>query len=261
MWVYTIGRYSRPIRLYEYQCTRSADHPRRFLTGFTGYLHTDGYDVYKKLPDNITLAGCWSHARRPYTDVIKILPKEAQKSCNTPAHIGRDFCNDLFAIERDLKDATPEERHTVRNVRSRKVLDEYRAWLDEMVLKVNKSGKLGEAIRYSINQWEYLTCFLRDGRLEIDNNRAERTVKPFVIGRKNWMFACSPEGAKSSAIVYSIVETAKENGLDPLAYLTYLFERLPNIGLKDEEAIKNLLPWAEQVQTKCRAGGAAPKTT
>jgi transposase len=260
MWVYASGRYSHPIRLYEYQRTRSAEHPRKFLTGFVGYLHADGYEVYKKLPDNITLAGCWSHARRPYADVIKVLPKEAQKSCNTPAHAGRNFCNQLFDIERDLKDATPEERHDVRNVRSREVLDKYRAWLDDMVLKVTQSSKLGEAIRYSINQWEYLTCFLKDGRLEIDNNRAERTVKPFVIGRKNWMFAVTPEGAKASAIVYSIVETAKENGLDPLSYLTLLFEQLPNIDLKDDKAIKNLMPWAEQVQMKCHAKGTTPHT-
>ena len=260
MWVYTSGRYSYPIRLYEYQCTRAAEHPRNFLTGFVGYLHTDGYEVYKKLPDGIIPSGCWSHARRYYTDVIKLLPKEAQKSCNTPAHIGRKFCNDLFDIERELKDATPEERHAIRNVRSRELLDKYKAWLDEKLLNVTKTSKLGEAIRYSINQWEALTCFLKDGCLEIDNNRAERTVKPFVIGRKNWLFACSPEGAKSSAIVYSIVETAKENGLDPYLYLILLFEQLPNIDTSDETAVKQLLPWVEAVQTKCRAGGATPQT-
>ncbi len=261
MWVYTSGRYSYPIRLYEYQSTRGAEHPCNFLTGFAGYLHVDGYGVYKLLPDTITLAGCWAHARRHFTDVISVLPKEAQKSCKTPAHIGRNFCNDLFDIERALRDKTPEERYVARQEHSRKVLDKYWEWLNVMVLNVTPSSKLGEAIRYSINQWEALTCFMKDGRLEIDNNRAERTVKPFVIGRKNWLFACSPEGAKSSAIVYSIVETAKENGLDPSAYLTLLFEQMPNIDLKDDEAIRRLLPWAESIQSRCLAGGAATKTT
>ncbi len=260
MWVYTSGRYSYPIRLYEYQCTRAAEHPCNFLTGFAGYLHVDGYGAYKLLPDTITLAGCWAHARRHFTDVISVLPKEAQKSCNTPAHIGRNFCNDLFDIERALKDKTPEERYVARHEHSRKVLDKYWEWLNVMVLNVTASSKLGEAIRYSINQWESLTSFMQDGRLEIDNNRAERTVKPFVIGRKNWLFACSEGGAKSSAIVYSIVETAKDNGLDPFAYLIHLFEQLPNMDLKDDAAIKRLLPWDETIQSKCRAGGAATKS-
>ena len=176
MWLYSSGRYSHPIRLYEYQMTRSGEHPRKFLAGFAGYLHVDAYSAYRTLP-GVRLSGCWSHARRKYTDIIKILPSALQKNGNTPAHVGRNFCNKLFDIERDLKDATPEERYVARQLRSSKVLGEYRAWLDNMVLETTREGKLKEAIRYSINQWEDLIRFLDDGRLEIDNNRAERAIK------------------------------------------------------------------------------------
>ena len=259
MWLYASGRYFHPIRLYDYRRTHAAHNALEFLAGFAGYLHVDGNAVYKKLP-GIVPSGCWSHARRKYADIIKTLPAEAQKRCSTPAHIGRKYCNDLFDIERDLKDATPEERHAARQLRSRPVLDAYREWLDKMVIETTSQNKLGEAIRYSINQWEDLIRFMEDGRLELDNNRAERAIKPFVMGRKAWMFANTPTGAKASAKVYSIVETAKENALDPFTYLIYLFEQLPNIDIADEEAVKNLLPWAEQVQAKCRAKGASPKT-
>jgi transposase len=252
MWLYASGRYFHPIRLYDYRRTHAAHNPLEFLAGFAGYLHVDGNTIYKKLP-GIVPAGCWAHARRKYTDIIKTLPPEAQKRCSTPAHIGRKYCNDLFDIERDLKDATPEERHAARQVRSRAVLDAYREWLDKMVIETTSQNKLGEAIRYSINQWEDLIRFLEDGRLEIDNNRAERAIKPFVMGRKAWMFANTPGGARASAITYSIAETAKENGLDPLVYLVYLFEQLPNIDIEDELAIAELLPWSDLIQSSCKA--------
>lgn len=259
MWLYASGRYFHPIRLYDYRRTHAAHNPLEFLAGFAGYLHVDGIAVYKKLP-GIKPAGCWAHARRKYADIIKILPPAFQKNGNTPAHAGRNFCNKLFDIERDLKDATPNERHAGRQLRSRKVLDEYRAWLDKMVIETTNQNKLGEAVRYSINQWEDLIRFLDDGRLEIDNNRAERSIRPFVTGRKNWIFANTPTGAKASAIVYSIVETAKENDLDPLKYLTHLFEQLPNTDLEDKEAIKALLPWTDAIQNECRAKATMPKT-
>jgi hypothetical protein len=250
MWLYRSGRDGPPICLYEYQQTRAGEHPRRFLEKFTGYLHVDGYAGYNGLP-SVTLVGCWSHARRKYTDIIKVLPPELHKGGNTPAHVGRSFCNRLFAIERDLKDASAEERFAARQLRSRGVLDEYRVWLDAMAGRVLNTGKLADAINYSRNQWSHLVGFLADGRLEIDNNRAERSIKPFVLGRKNWLFANSVKGAKASATVYSIVETAKENGLNPMSYLTYLFEQLPNIDVTDEAALDLLLPWAQPVQAKC----------
>ena len=182
MWLYRSGRDGPPICLYDYQQTRAGEHPRTFLAKFKGFLHADGYAGYNGL-SWVSLIGCWAHARRKFNDVIKLLPPELQKSGNTSAHIGRNFCNRLFAIERDLKDVSAEERFAGRQLRSRKVLDEYRAWLDVTANQVLRAGKLSEAVHYSLNQWPRLLGFLADGRLEIDNNRAERSIKPFVMGR------------------------------------------------------------------------------
>jgi hypothetical protein len=167
-----------------------------------------------------------------------------QNNAETAAQQGLGFCNQLFAIERELKDATPEQRYTIRLERSRPVLDAYLAWLHQQRPRTLPKSKLGEAIAYSLNQWDKLTGFLKDNRLEIDNNRSERAIKPFVIGRKNWLFANTPRGVKASAIIYSVIETAKENGLNPFKYLMYLFEQLPQLSdPKDPEALDKLLPW------------------
>jgi len=251
MWLYRSGRDGPAIVLFDYQTTRAGTHPRAFLKGFRGFLHVDGYAGYEGLT-GVTLVGCWSHARRKFMDAINVLPAPERKKGATAAHKGLDFCNRLFEIERDLRDVTPEERLAGRKQRSTKVLSEFRAWLDPMSVSVLPKFKLGEAITYCLNQWSKLNAFLQDGRLELDNNRSERAIKPFVIGRKNWLFANSPKGASASATIYSLVETAKENGLNPLTYLTYLFERLPNINLKNPEAVDALLPWSEAVQALCR---------
>lgn len=166
---------------------------------------------------------------------------------------GLGFCNQLFAIERELKDAIPEQRYTIRLERSRPVLDAYLAWLHQQRPRKLPKSKLGEAIAYSMNQCDKLTGFLKDGRLEIDNNRSERAIKPFIIGRKNWLFANTPRGAKASAIIYSVIETAKENGLNPFKYLMYLFEQLPQLSdPKDPEALDKLLPWSTSLPLTCR---------
>jgi len=251
MWLYRSGRDGPPIVLFEYQPTRAAEHPRQFLKGFSGYLHVDGYAAYEGLP-GVRLSGCWSHARRKFVEAVNVLPAPARKAGGTPAHAGLAFCDALFKIERDLHDVTPEERLAGRNVRSRAELDKMRVWLDDMEAKVLPKSALGTAVTYCRNQWSKLLTFLLDGRLEIDNNRSERAIKPFVIGRKNWLFANTARGAQSSAVIYSLVETAKENGLVPFPYLTYLFEQLPNINLKDPNALDLLLPWAEPIQAKFR---------
>jgi transposase len=194
----------------------------------------------------------WAHARRKFTEAITVLPTPERKKGGTAAHKGLDFCNQLFKIERDLHELTPEERLAGRKLRSIPVLSKFRVWLDELSVAALPKSKLGEAITYCLNQWRKLNAFLLDGRLELDNNRSERAIKPFVIGRKNWLFANTPRGARSSATIYSLVETAKENGLNPLTYLTYLFEQLPNINRKDPEAIDALLPWSMAIQTHCR---------
>lgn len=251
MWLYRSGREGPPIVLYDYQQTREGEHPRRFLRGFCGFLHVDGYVGYEGLA-GVTLCGCWAHARRKFVEALNVLPEPVRKKGETLAHAGLHLCDKLFAIERDLREATPEERFAQRHLRSQRVLEDLRVWLDEQADTVLPKSVLGGALSYCRHQWPKLTTFLMDGRLELDNNRSERSIKPFVIGRKNWLFANTARGARSSAILYSMVETAKENGLSPFAYLTHLFEQLPNINLKDPAALDLLLPWSETVQAKCR---------
>jgi transposase len=152
-----------------------------------------------------------------------------------------------------LKEATPEDRYTQRQERSRPVLEGYLAWLRQQRSRTLPKSLLGQAITYNLNQWDKLSEFLSDGRLEIDNNRSERAIKPFVIGRKNWLFANTPRGARASSTIYSVIETAKENGLNPLQYLTYLFEQLPQLSnQQDPEALDRLLPWSPLLPLTCR---------
>jgi transposase len=249
IWLYRSGREDVPIVLYDYQQTRAGKHPQRFLEGFQGYLHVDGYPGYNKISD-VTLVGCWAHARRNFTEALKALPKSAATS-SVKAKEGLAFCNKLFEIERNLKDVTPEKRYEKRLERSQPVLDAFSAWLREQTPRVLPKSALGKAIKYCRNQWERLETFLKDGRLEIDNNRAERSIKPFVIGRKNWLFSNTAKGARSSAIIYSIVETAKENGLNPFHYLSYLFEELPNMDTTDKEKLAQYLPWSASLPQEC----------
>ena len=251
MWLYRSGRYGPPIVLYEYQKTRAGEHPKRFLDGFAGHLHADGYAGYNDI-ENTTLVGCWAHARRKFCDALATLPKESQSDPELLANIALKYISELYHIEKELKDASPEHRKEVRNTRSKTTLDDFKGWLDrESTLALPKTT-LGKAIIYCRNQWSKLIAFLADGRLEIDNNRAERSIKPFVIGRKNWLFSITPRGAKTSAIIYSIVETAKENGLDPFAYLEHVFERIRNIDSSDNITIDSLLPWSDDVQASLK---------
>lgn len=250
MWLYRTGRDGPPIILYDYQTTRSGKHPAKFLKGFKGYLHTDGYGGYNDLP-NITPVGCWAHARRKFDEALKALPA-SQKNTPTVAGEGLDFCNKLFAIERELQDVTSEERYQKRIEHSRPVLDAFRDWLKYQTPRVLPKSALGQAIQYCRNQWDKLEGFMKDGRLEIDNNRSERSIKPFVIGRKNWLFTNTAKGAASSAVIYSVVETAKENGLNPFEYLKFLFEKMPNMDLDDKLAFDEILPWSTTLPEVCK---------
>jgi len=250
LWLYRTGRESPAMVLYDYQTTRASKHPRQFLSGFNGYLHVDGYAGYNGLP-NITLVGCWAHARRKFDEALKALPA-GQRNAPVAAKEGLEFCNQLFAIEREMYEATPEERYKIRLERSRPVMEAFLAWLKQQSPRVLPKSAFGQAISYCRNQWDKLEAFLKDGRLELDNNRSERSIKPFVIGRKNWLFANTPRGAKASATIYSIVETAKENGLNPFNYLQYLFEKLPSLDIMDQNAIDELLPWSSALPTECR---------
>jgi transposase len=250
MWLYRTGNEGPAIILYDYQKTRGKEHPCKFLSGFKGYLHVDGYAGYNGL-SNVTLVGCWAHARRKFDEALKALPA-SKKSASVTAREGLGFCNQLFAIERELKDSNREERYTIRLERSQPVLEAFSTWLHTQKASVLPKSALGQAIQYCLNQWDKLVGFLKDGRLEIDNNRSERSIKPFVIGRKNWLFSNTPRGARASSIIYSMIETAKENGLNPFSYLTYLFEKLPNMDIQDKEALDRLMPWSPTIPLVCR---------
>lgn len=251
MWLYRSGQDGPPIVLYDYQETRSQAHPIEFLNGFTGFLHADGYAGYNQIP-NVTIASCWSHARRGFDEAIKSLPK-SERGAPTKAREGLNFCNQLFKIEQGLKDATPAERYEQRLNQSRPVLDAFSVWLDTEKENLLPKSLLGKAVNYCVNRWPKLLTFLEDGHLEIDNNRAERSIKRFVMGRKSWLFSNTPRGAKASAVCYSIVETAKENGLNPFSYLTYLFEQMPNVDIGQPDILASLLPWSESLPDHVRS--------
>lgn len=240
MWLYrTGGDATMPIVLYDYQPDRKAKRPLDFLQGFSGYLHTDGYAGYHSLPDNITVVGCWAHARRKFDEALKAVPEKDR--AGSGSHRAKRYCDRLFDIERQLAQCTAAERIQKRQELAKPVLDEFLSYL-QSAKAAPKSG-FGRAVHYTIEQWKYLERYLLDGRLEISNNRAERSIKPFVIGRKNFLFANTPRGAKASAIIYSLVETAKENGLNPYSYLTYIFKNAPNWDIHhDSDALNCLLP-------------------
>lgn len=250
IWLYATGKYSRPIFLYEYQSSRSGKHPKAFLKGFKGHIQVDGFAGYNDV-DDVSIMGCFAHARRGFVDALKALPKDADTS-KTIAMEGRDYCNKLFLIERQFVDLTASERYLKRLELSKPVLEAFLAWLEEYKPKVLPKSNLGKAINYCLNQWSKLITFLENGEIELSNNRAERAIKPFVIGRKNWLFSKTPHGAQSSAIIYSIVETAKASHLNPFYYLEYLFETLPNIDINDPIKVDQLLPWSDQLPEYCR---------
>ena len=240
MWLYrTGGDTDKPIVLYEYQPGRGAKHPKEFLSGYKGYLHTDGYQGYHSLPEDITVVGCWAHARRKFDEAVKSLPKGKVKGSS--ASQGLTYCNLLFGIEQEIASMTAEERRKERLEQAKPVLDAMLAWANSRTAAPKSA--LGKAFHYLKEQWPYLTNYLKDGRLEISNNRAERSIKPFVIDRKNFLFANTPKGATGSAIMFSLIQTAIENSLDPYKYLTWLLKTANNADLTDSEIVKKLLPW------------------
>ena len=205
-WLYRTGRCSKyPIVIYEYQETREQDHPIRFLKGFKGFVHTDGYQAYHNLQSDITVVGCWAHARRYWEKLYKTLPEDKRDGSN--AERGLVYCNLMFALEDEFYDLAPEERLIKRLEYSKPVSDEFFDWVSS--LSALPKSLLGDAVHYAISQRKYLENIYLDGRLEISNNASERAIKPFVQGRKQWLFSCTPNGATSSSIFYTIIETAK----------------------------------------------------
>ena len=248
MWLYrTSGCTKQAIVLYEYQPTRKAEHAEYFLQGFSGWLHADGYQGYHRLPGNIRVVGCWAHARRKFDEALQTLPKEMQK--DSPAAIGECYCSRLFKLEQAFAELTPEERYEKRLEQEKPVLDAFLAWANTRTAAPKSA--LGKALTYLKEQWPYLVNYLRDGRLEISNNRAERSIKPFVIDRKNFLFANTPKGATGSAVIFSMIQTALENQLDPYRYLTWLLQTACGLDMADPAVIQKLLPW--QAPDICKA--------
>ena len=241
MWLYrTSGCTEQAIVLYEYQSTRKAEHAENFLKGFSGWLHADGYQGYHRLPENIRVVGCWAHARRKFNEALQTLPKEQQK--DSPAAIGECYCSRLFKLEEAFAELTPEERYEKRLEQEKPVLDALLSWANEMQAKTAPKSAMGRAIHYLLEQWPYLVRYLEDGRLELSNNRAERSIKPFVMGRKNWLFANTPGGAQASSVIYSLIETAKENGLDPYRYLLWVLRNAPALSQTNTGWAEQLMP-------------------
>lgn len=253
MWVY-ISVIEEKIILFEYTRTRAREHPENFLKGFNGFIHVDGYAAYEKLL-GVILIGCVAHARRKFVEAIRVLPKK-QRTSEVAAVIGFKYCNKLFKIENKIIEKLDEEFgedynrfnknvsekvFELRKEFSQPVLDEFKSWLDSVEPIIAPESLLGKAVKYCLNQWHKLKGFMLDGRLELSNNRSERAIKNFVIGRKNWLFADTPSGATSSAIIYSIVETAKANNLNVYQYFAYILKELPNI---EEKNVYHLLPWS-----------------
>lgn len=248
MWLFrTSGEAKHQIILYDYQPDRKHTHPEEFLKGFSGYLHADGYEGYHKLPENITVIGCWAHMRRKLVEAMKALPKDKQADSN--AAKGVEYCDKLFHLERQFALLTPEDRRRERERLSKPLMDEFYDWIGN--LNALPKILLGRAVQYAQTQRKYLERYLLDGRLEISNNRAERSIKPFVIGRKNWIFCNTPNGARASAVYYSLIETARENGLNPFEYLSWIFTQVPNLGKTGYvTTIEDFLPGSTKIPQK-----------
>ena len=248
MWLYrTSGDAIRPVVLYDYTQGRSGSYAKNYLAEFNGYLHTDGYAGYHQLEPSITLCGCWAHARRKFDEAIKVI--DNAKRVSSLENQGLVLINRLFALEEKIKDLDFHDSLKIRATNSQKIIDEFYAYVETNNFKALPQSLLGKAFTYAKNQKKYLLSFLNDGRIELSNNRAERSIKPFVIGRKNWLFSNTPSGAKSSAMIYSITQTAIENRLNPQAYLQYIFEEIQKGNIND---FRSLLPWAENIPDNCK---------
>ena len=252
MWVYRTSRFEDlPIVLYDYQEGRSGSYAKNFLKGFSGYLHCDGWTGYDKV-ENIKRVGCWAHVRRKFYDALKI--QADSKDYSTAAGQAFKIIEKLFEAERISPDKPSEiskypleKIAEIRKNISTEILDEFFDFCDKHQGVSLPKSLTGTAITYALNQKETLKTFLENPKLELSNNAAERAVKPFVIGRKNWLFCNTAGGADSSAIIYSIIETAKENGLKPYDYLEFLFE---NVRLGNDVA--ELVPWSERITENLR---------
>ena len=243
MWVSRGGPPQESSVLFEYDPSRKKEVPLRLLDDFSGYLQTDGYAGYNAVckQNNATSVGCWDHSRRKFKDAQKAQPKSKKGQKPTKADMALAQINKLYQIERKIKEASIDEKLKVRKSESKPVLDKLRKWVDNNLGKVPHDSLTGKALTYINNQWDKLVVYCEDGRLNISNVLAENAIRPFVIGRKAWLFSDTPKGARASAVHYSLIETAKANNLEPHAYLVYVLKKLPYADTV--EKLEALLPW------------------
>lgn len=250
MWLYMSNTNARPVILYDYQSTRSSSCPKNFLGDFKGFLQTDGYNGYNSV-SNATRVYCLAHIRRYFHNVIVDLDEEALK--NSRAVLGFNYCEQIYNLEKELREAysSDENYYNIRfRIRAEKlapIIENFIEYVEREIKTALPRSPLGKALDYAKNHLPGLKNVLLDGSLEVDNNAAERAIKPFVIGRKNFLFANTAKGATSSANLYSIVETAKANDLVVERYLVYLFNNLSRIDLSNSESLENLMPWSNKI--------------
>ncbi|MCT4543149.1 MAG: IS66 family transposase [Vallitalea sp.] len=250
MWLYMSNTNSRTVILYDYQSTRSSSCPKNFLGDFKGFLQTDGYNGYNSVSE-ATRVYCLAHIRRYFYNIIENLNEEALK--NSRAAIGFNYCEQIYKLEKKLREthSTDENYYDIRfKERTEKlapIIDKFIEYVDVEIEDALPRSPLGKALNYAKKHLPGLKNVLLDGCLEVDNNSAERAIKPFVIGRKNFLFANTAKGAKSSTHIYSIVETAKANKLVVERYLVYLFDNLSKIDIKEDENLESLMPWSDKI--------------
>ncbi|MFT5610123.1 MAG: transposase [Polaribacter sp.] len=241
MWVRRTGQRDRPIILFDYHPGRSARVVDELLGDYQGYLQSDDYAAYHKIgkTKGVTHLGCMAHARRKFADAQKVTLSAKGKVIK--ADMGVSLIQGLYHIETGIKECSSEERYEVRQSKSVPQLVKLKKWLEKSLQHTPPKSSTGAALGYLHKNWEKLTAYTQDGRLNIDNNPVENAIRPFAVGRKNWMFSNSQAGAKASATLYSVIETAKANGLEPYVYLKLLFTELPSC--KTVEELEALLPW------------------
>lgn len=239
MWCYRGGGKDNLCVVYDYQETRGGYHAEQFLSGFSGFLQSDayaGYNFADRKNSNIISVGCHAHARRPFAELVKIAQAPGL------AHQAISFYRKLYAVE-DMarkQNLSSDDRFELRNKHAAPLLNVFKKWLDHHLTKTSEHGKIGKAIRYCLSNWICLTNFLKDGRIEIDNNLLENAIRPFALGRKNWILMGSPAGAKAGAIFYSLIETCKANGIEPYKYFCTMLHKI-RLCTTDEDYQK-LLP-------------------
>ena len=256
MWVYRSGFMypEKQIILYEYQKTRNASHPREFLKDYSGICVTDGYQVYhtlEKEKEDLKIAGCWVHCRRKFHDALEVIPKDLRKQ--SVLYLIMNQIRAIYREEGKLSGLSSDERTAKRQLVVKPLVDAFFAYLKQNSDRVPKSGKTKEAFTYALNQERYLRVFLENGDVPMDNNASERAIRGFCIGKKNWEMIDTVNGATSSAIIYSIAETAKANQLKPYEYFEYLLTEIPkHMDDKNSNFLEELLPWSETLPENIR---------